>query len=228
LAAPEISDEVVGGIEPAFYGGKKGILASATSESHVQPKELFVSRSVQGTADPLTRATVAPVQKSNEHARHPSTTDTDRPQASTTETVLAELKNLRFLSQLKVARIAAGLQLEVSDNILFAEGSAQLKLEGQKLLGDLAQVLLKHQGMISVEGHTDSRPISSTQFPSNWELSSSRASNVTRYLISHGLDPTKLRAVGYSDTRPVGTNATNEGRARNRRVSLVLEPVKDQ
>ena len=64
------------------------------------------------------------------------------------------------------------------------------------------------------------------QFPSNWELSSGRATSVTRYLIDHGLDPEKLRAVGYADTRPLDSNITSEGRTRNRRVSLVLTRAK--
>lgn len=125
--------------------------------------------------------------------------------------------------RLEVSQVAEGVHLEVRDDILFAEGSAHLKPEGRRLLDKLAAVLLRHQGIISVEGHTDDRPIANPRFPSNWELSSGRATTVTRYLIGHGLDAAKLRAVGYADTRPLESNATPEGRARNRRVSLILE-----
>ena len=123
-----------------------------------------------------------------------------------------------------MSQVSEDVHLEVSDKILFAEGSAQLKREGQRLLNELAQVLLQHRGVISVEGHTDNRPISSIQFPSNWELSSGRATTVTRHLIDRGLDPIKLRAVGYADTRPLDSNTTSKGRMRNRRVSLILTP----
>lgn len=149
---------------------------------------------------------------------------TEHPRSIGLETLLAKLSKHNLVGRLKVSQVSEDVHLEVSDKILFAEGSAQLKREGQRLLNELAQVLLQHRGVISVEGHTDNRPISSIQFPSNWELSSGRATTVTRHLIDRGLDPIKLRAVGYADTRPLDSNATRKGRMRNRRVSLILTP----
>jgi chemotaxis protein MotB len=73
-----------------------------------------------------------------------------------------------------------------------------------------------------VEGHTDPVPISTLQFPSNWELSAQRATTVLRYLVRAGVPAERLRAVGYADTRPVADNSTPEGRAKNRRVALVV------
>ena len=139
------------------------------------------------------------------------------------DTVMQKLAGHSLNSRLKISQVAEGVHLEVSDKILFAEGSAELKPEGRNLLNELAQVLLQHQGLISVEGHTDNRPIASRQFPSNWELSSGRATTVTRHLIDHGLDAAKMRAVGYADTRPLEPNTTTKGRTRNRRVSLILQ-----
>ena len=78
---------------------------------------------------------------------------------------------------------------------------------------------------IIVEGHTDNVPISSAQFPSNWELSTARATTVVRYLISQGVNRARLEAVGYADLHSVATNATATGRARNRRVEIVLERI---
>ena len=81
------------------------------------------------------------------------------------------------------------------------------------------------------QGHTDSRPISTSRFPSNWELSTSRATAVLRFLAGTGIDPGRLSAMGYGDTHPVGDNATAEGQARNRRVEIIvltdvtLEPI---
>jgi chemotaxis protein MotB len=79
-----------------------------------------------------------------------------------------------------------------------------------------------------VEGHTDDRPISTAQFPSNWELSTARASAVLRYLVArHGIAPARMSAAGYADQRPVASNATTGGRARNRRVDLAILSLAD-
>ncbi|MCB1752493.1 MAG: OmpA family protein [Gammaproteobacteria bacterium] len=136
---------------------------------------------------------------------------------------LTKLAQQQLDERVRVSEVAEGVYLEVSDNILFAVGSAELKRDGAGLLDELAQLLSEHTGIISVEGHTDDRPIATSRFPSNWELSSGRATSVTRYLIGKGLDPAKLRAVGYADTHPLQSNATAAGRARNRRVALIVE-----
>ncbi|OMH26599.1 OmpA family protein [Motiliproteus sp. MSK22-1] len=125
--------------------------------------------------------------------------------------------------RVNVKPLAQGALLELQDNILFPLGSAELKQEGLYLLEDLLKILMDKGGRVSVEGHSDNQPIFSSRYPSNWELSSSRATQVARYLISGGYDPAKLRVVGYADTQPVASNETSEGRAQNRRVSLVVE-----
>lgn len=119
---------------------------------------------------------------------------------------------------------AAGgeVRLEINDAILFDLASAELKPEGASVLDRLASVLGTQGGTVAVEGHTDDRPIATAKFQSNWELSTARASTVTRYLIAHGVSPERLRAVGLADTQPRETNDTPEGRARNRRVSIVI------
>ena len=73
-----------------------------------------------------------------------------------------------------------------------------------------------------MEGHTDNQPIATAQFPSNWELSTTRATNVVRFLISRGVSAYRLGAVGYADLHPIASNATAAGRAQNRRVEIVL------
>lgn len=115
------------------------------------------------------------------------------------------------------------LELRIRDDILFGTARADLRSDGEVLLEDLLPILEDHAGTITVEGHTDNIPIATDRFPSNWELSSARASGVVRHLIEHGLQPTQLRAVGRADTLPVATNNTPAGRAENRRVSLILE-----
>ncbi|MGB5611965.1 MAG: OmpA family protein [Sedimenticolaceae bacterium] len=209
--------------EPAFDIEAPGNVDWGAKESALQQPETGTSKT---TLDHQTSGTWPLAKKIDGAAMHPLADRVEYPQSDSLEALVSELKKRDLDSRLKVAQVAEGVHLEVSEKILFAKASAQLKREGQILLNDLAQVLLQHRGMISVEGHTDDRPISNTQFPSNWELSSGRATSVTRYLIGHGLDPEKLRAVGYADTRPLDSNTTSEGRMRNRRVSIVLTPAR--
>lgn len=139
------------------------------------------------------------------------------------ERLLQELKWKGLSDQLSISQSQHQLRMETKDSVLFTPASAELSPGGQRLLQGLAALLKRHPGAILVEGHADSRPITTGVYPSNWELSAARASSVVRYLIEQGLDAERLRALGYGDTKPKADNATAEGRAANRRVSLVLE-----
>ena len=115
-----------------------------------------------------------------------------------------------------------GVVVFVTDGVLFGSGSATLLPDGDRLLDGLVPVLAGIGNELVVEGHTDDRPISSAQFPSNWELSTSRATTVLRGLIGHPSIPShRLSASGYADTRPRVPNDTPEHRATNRRVEVV-------
>lgn len=110
-----------------------------------------------------------------------------------------------------------------TDEVLFGSGNAQLRPQGKRILSALAPTLTKVPNKISVDGHTDSLPIHTASFPSNWELSTDRATGVLRYLISkHAFPPTKLSATGFADTKPLRPNTTPAGRALNRRVEIVV------
>jgi len=115
------------------------------------------------------------------------------------------------------------INLEISEAILFAPASDKLTVKGNQILEQLAGVLVDYPFRLSVEGHTDNVPINSAQFPSNWELSAARATRVTRRLIDNGFPAASIRSIGYGDTRPIATNDSPEGRARNRRVSIVMD-----
>jgi chemotaxis protein MotB len=117
-----------------------------------------------------------------------------------------------------------GLVVRVlTDKVLFASGQATLQPEGGPLLEEVAQLLNVDQSHpITVEGHTDNVPIATAQFPSNWELSTARATTVVRFLIAHNVNRGRLGAVGYADLHPIASNATDAGRALNRRVEIVL------
>jgi chemotaxis protein MotB len=111
----------------------------------------------------------------------------------------------------------------LTDKVLFPTGRADLEPRAMRILAPLAGVLrseVKHP--ISVEGHTDSRPITGGPYPSNWELSAARASSVVRVMIGKHIPPRRLEAVGHANLEPVATNATASGQSRNRRVEIVL------
>lgn len=123
-------------------------------------------------------------------------------------------------------RISAGtnsVNLEISEAILFAPANDDLTARGEEVLKQLAGVLVDYPFRLSVEGHTDNIPISSAKFPSNWELSTARATRVTRKLIDDGFPAASIRSIGYGDTQPLADNSTPEGRAKNRRVSIVMD-----
>ncbi|MCG5515368.1 MULTISPECIES: OmpA family protein [unclassified Ectothiorhodospira] len=125
--------------------------------------------------------------------------------------------------QVEILATPGQVELRLSEGILFPSGRAELLPEGVRLLEALVPLLSSEVKRIAVEGHTDDRPITTERFPSNWELSAHRATVVVRHLIRQGLEPERLEAVGLAATRPLADNDTAEGRARNRRVSLVVQ-----
>jgi chemotaxis protein MotB len=130
---------------------------------------------------------------------------------------------LGLAGQVELTRSERGLVVTVvSDRVLFAPGSADLQDDGAAVLDIVAEVVRDLPNQVAVEGHTDSRPISTARFPSNWELSTGRAVTVLRRLGERGVPLERLTAAGYGEQRPLGDNATDEGRARNRRVELVV------
>ncbi len=114
------------------------------------------------------------------------------------------------------------LDLQLRDSVLFESGQATLLSGGFKVLSQLIPLLQKGAFTISVEGHTDSVPISTDYYPSNWELSGARAAAVVRALIELGVAADRLQTIGHANTRPVADNATDDGRKQNRRVNLIL------
>ncbi|TWH64935.1 chemotaxis protein MotB [Azomonas agilis] len=114
------------------------------------------------------------------------------------------------------------LEIELSSNLLFPSGGAIPNDNAFALIDKVAAILAPYQNAIRVEGFTDDQPIKSANYPTNWELSVSRAASIVRLLAMHGVDPQRLSAVGYGEYRPIADNATGTGRARNRRVVLAV------
>jgi chemotaxis protein MotB len=127
---------------------------------------------------------------------------------------------------IEVQRLQGRLQVRALDKILFDSGSDEIKREGREVLQRVAGQIKKLAGhSVRVEGHTDNVPIlRNKRFPTNWELSAARATQVVRAFQQDGLDPTRLSAVGRAEYQPIESNASAQGRARNRRIEITIIP----
>ncbi len=140
-------------------------------------------------------------------------------------TLLRQFKRMVDSGRLEVRFRRGRMIVELPEQVLFPSGSAELTDDGRQALRDVAKVLRRYRyKRFVVAGHTDNVPISNEQFGSNWELSASRAVNVTQALIRFGIKPTQLVSSGYAQFDPVASNATKAGRQKNRRIEIVLEP----
>jgi len=125
--------------------------------------------------------------------------------------------------KVRVLETSRGVTIEINDSILFSPGQALLQPALIKAMSGIAEVLAPTDFPITIEGHTDNVPIKTAQFPSNWELSAVRATTVLRLFADSGVAPERLTAIGYADTRPVEPNLLADGRARNRRVTILID-----
>ncbi len=140
-----------------------------------------------------------------------------------------KFKALVNAGQLKITTRQGRLVLQLPNDVLFDVGQTALKPAGKEALTQVAQVLKTVQGRnFQVAGNTDNLPIQTARFPSNWELSTERAVEVVKLLISKGEDPRSLSAAGYGEFDPVGNNESAEGRAKNRRIEITLQPNLDE
>ena len=126
-------------------------------------------------------------------------------------------------TSLSVVKENRGIIIRINDTMLFDEGSAIIKSGAKSVLTKIASELNDIDNPILIEGHTDSIPIKNEKYPSNWELSTARATNIIKYLTENKLlNPRRLSAVGYGEYMPIATNETKDGRAKNRRVDIIV------
>ncbi|HKL41033.1 MAG TPA: flagellar motor protein MotB [Clostridia bacterium] len=205
------------------------VLLFAFSEIDAQKFEA-VMQSFQGSAGVLSGGTTL----SDSPLVFTGMPETNTSNETTDSQVLDDLKK-EIESQLDDANIELeitaevinrGLLIRFPDNALFDSGEASLKDPARDALEVIGNILLDDpftERVISVEGHTDNVPMSSAEFPSNWELSTTRATNVIRYFLDEvGIVPKRLSASGYGEYYPIATNETPEGRSQNRRVDIVV------
>ncbi len=143
------------------------------------------------------------------------------------DNITSDVRELVMYNQLggkvRVEGNANGAVITISDIILFPPGEATMSKGGLEIMKKIAKILAQFSYHIKIAGYTDNTPIHTAMFPSNWELSASRACEVVRMLTKAGIDPKLLAAVGYGEYHPIASNDTEAGRAQNRRVEIIYE-----
>jgi chemotaxis protein MotB len=146
---------------------------------------------------------------------------------STYDELVGDLEAEVSSGQIEIQRLREGIRLNVDDDVLFASGSAELDAAGRNVLERVADRLKHLEDTVEVRGHTDDRPIRGSlarRYPSNWELAAARAARVVRLLEERGVSGERLAVVSRGPNEPRASNDTAEGRARNRRIEIRLEP----
>ncbi len=149
---------------------------------------------------------------------------------NTYDELVQELKDNIAKGEVSVRETDKGLTVTMGNQILFASGKAELQARGKHVLTQVADIIKKsNERAVQVEGYSDNQPIAAAlkaRFPSNWDLSSARASSVVRFLEQSGVERSMLVLTAYAENKPVADNSTAEGRAQNRRVEITLIPKK--
>ncbi|MNZ59987.1 Motility protein B [compost metagenome] len=146
----------------------------------------------------------------------------DNPLEQIADSVRAAFGDLIATDQLHVRGTEQWIEITLNSSLLFPSGEALPNEAAFNIIEKVAGILAPYRNPVNVEGFTDNVPIHNARFPTNWELSAARAASIVRLLAQDGVDPGRLAAVGYGEFRPLADNADAEGRARNRRVVLVI------
>jgi chemotaxis protein MotB len=141
--------------------------------------------------------------------------------------ILSVMDSLVKSGQVTVKITREGVSVDINAGVLFKTGDAVIENEYKDTMIAVARKLKKISNLINIEGHTDDYPINTPLYPSNWELSSARASSVVRLFIEQGVSPSRLKVVGFADQKPLESNLSEKGRSRNRRVSVIIESGTD-
>ena len=187
----------------------------ATTDKLIQMETMY-PEVLQGTGQPVGKSVTQPP---GAKAQQKAATEEMKQVA---KNVLEVMQPLIKSGQVRVTQSPKGITVEINASTLFNSGDAVLQPKSVNTLSAVAEVLATTDNPIQVEGHTDNVPINSLAYPSNWELSSARAGSVVRLFTEMGVPAPRMVAIGYADNRPVDTNATQEGRTRNRRVNVLI------
>jgi len=133
-----------------------------------------------------------------------------------------EFQDLILDDKVSVQKKDDWIEISLDDTVVFQSGGVEPVDDALPIIEKIALIMRKHDNAMLVEGHTDNVPIRSAVFPSNWELSAARAATVVRYLAEEGVSPSRMGAMGYGEFQPIARNDTPAGRAKNRRVVLLI------
>ena len=219
----------ISSVNDAKYAHLSDALEDAFSQGNnkEEGKVHWVNNPIQIGVEPTT---IKPIILDN-----PTTEEVNKRQALSDE-ILKERRQLQMVSEqfedvlqpyvendlVKVKRNDFWIELEMNSQLLFLSGEAELSPKAQPIIKKVAEIVRLMPNVINIEGHTDDVPIDTVEFPSNWDLSSARATSVVRELAKDGVSEKRLSAVGYGEFHPVADNTTEAGRNKNRRVVLVL------
>lgn len=195
-----------------------------------QPQEEFLSeqQKISQTRLQPNRVEAPVIDKTEQDSNQRAESESETPDKN--QNVQQEmLKKLEALRQdnLEIEIEPGTITLRLPEAILFDTGRSQLLGGADQLLEKIAPVIKQYDYPVSVEGHTDNVPVKGGRFPSNWELSSARASTVIRKLIELGIGDNRLQAIGYADTRPIDSNDSPQGRSNNRRVNITIHATSE-
>ena len=198
-------------------------LEAKLAEAQKRADEL--NKLLQGTAadkDKLDKLLAATNTQLEELGKQKAAADA---RAATYKSLTDRLRTMIDSGKLSVKIRKGRMLISLPNDVLFDSGSATLKKAGQDAVAQVASALVDFADrQFLVAGHTDDKPIHTSRFPSNWELSTERAVTVTRFLVDKGMKPEQLGAVGYGEFDPVVPNDTDEHRAQNRRIEIQLQP----
>lgn len=153
----------------------------------------------------------------------PETKVVTGPKESLSEQLSQLIAENNYSKSIQLEENERGIIVHILDDVLFAPGQAVLSEQSKLVLKRLAEVIINIPNDLRIEGHTDNAPINTSRYPSNWHLSVDRALSTAYYLIQYeGIDPDKVSIAGYSEYRPIESNDSPAGRAKNRRVDLVI------
>lgn len=207
---------------------KYRVLSDTLGNVFGQPDAVDAAGTVKGQQSAPVTTTVAKAVSPN--PQHTLQQETKRMTviARNLSTVLASLVKQ---GQVSVTQSEHGVSIQINASVLFASGEAILNKDSTQALNAIANVLKNDMHLIQIEGYTDNAPIVTTQFASNWELSAVRASSVARLFEQAGVDAARLTVLGHAANQAVADNDTAQGRAKNRRVGIMILsdlPVEDK
>lgn len=217
---------IAGGITTAFLIGVLVLTAVTKNKQAVQAQtELAEAQAAAQRAEAEAKQLQEKLAESQAHAAE---LEKEKEAATQSRQSLEdEMRSALESKDVTISKLQGKLTVNILDRIMFDSGEAQLKPDGESVLRKVASILTQHPELkIHVVGHTDNVPIRTSarsRFPSNWELSTTRATAAVRFLSEQcGVDPHRLGAVGYGEFRPVADNTSVEGRAKNRRIAITI------